>query len=250
MSSIRLVKYWHFGIDGQVIAITKNQCSTRLETQTHLLCWTQCLIQCSSKRICHSGENLHLLYFFLIKLKIKQSVSSTILFKEALLTRMSNNSNIGGKWSVCVPPPACLSPSISFLFLFPSSILSLLLLKSLVASQCQSCFSVSPPRSLLPSSFPFHVSIFQPRLFRGSPSCCLALPLLHVPNLMKRCRAEQVWLELPAMISSMCVYVCVCDRGQMCRCGRRSEKLVYCFSHVCQLWTALLIMDSSEENND
>lgn len=107
-----------------------------------------------------------------------------------------------------------------------------------------------PPRSLLPSSFPFHVSIFQPRLFRGSPSCCLALPLLHVPNLMKRCRAEQVWLELPAMISSMCVYVCVCDRGQMCRCGRRSEKLVYCFSHVCQLWTALLIMDSSEENND
>lgn len=144
MSPIRLVKYWHFGIDGQVIAITKNQCSTRLETQTHLLCWTQCLIQCSSKRICHSGENLHLLYFFLIKLKIKQSVSSTILFKEALLTRMSNNSNIGGKWSVCVPPPACLSPSISFLFLFPSSILSLLLLKSLVASQCQSCFSVSP----------------------------------------------------------------------------------------------------------
>lgn len=82
--------------------------------------------------------------FFLIKLKIKQSVSSTILFKEALLTRMSNNSNIGGKWSVCVPPPACLSPSISFLFLFPSSILSLLLLESLVASQCQSCFSVSP----------------------------------------------------------------------------------------------------------
>lgn len=60
---------------------------------------------------------------------------------------MSNNSNIGGKWSVCVPPPACLSPSISFLFLFPSSILSLLLLKSLVASQCQSCFSFSPSLS-------------------------------------------------------------------------------------------------------
>lgn len=248
MSPILLVKYWHFGIDGQVIAITKNQCSTRLETQTHLLCWTQCLIQCSSKRICHSGENLHLLYFFLIKLKIKQSVSSTILFKEALLTRMSNNSNIGGKWSVCVPPPACLSPSISFLFLFPSSILSLLLLKSLVASQCQSCFSFSPSLS---SAVKLSVSCFH---LSASVVSWLAILLPRSPS--PACAEPNEKMSGRAGVTGAAchdffyVCVCVCDRGQMCRCGRRSEKLVYCFSHVCQLWTALLIMDSSEENND
>lgn len=68
--------------------------------------------------------------------------------------------------------------------------------------------------------------------------CFRSSPLLHVLSLMERRQARQVWLGCrPRFL--LCV--CLCGRGQMCRCVKRSENLftaTHIFANCEQLHTA------------
>lgn len=145
---------------------------------------------------------------------------------------MSNNSNIGGKWSVCVPPPACLSPSISFLLLSPSSILSLLLLESLVASQCQSCFSVFSP----PFAFFCRQAFFFVSCFHLSASVVSSLAILQPRSPSPACAQPNEKMSGRTGVTGAACHdflcVCVCETEGRCADVGGEVKNLFTASHM------------------
>lgn len=174
---------------------------------------------------------------------------------------LSNISNIEEKWWLCVRhlPFYCLHVCLCLCFLCCFHLLSsafcyqtLLWLLNAALVFFFSSVSHQPFNSITSGikfcfvfpSFVFSLTCFSVHQLAASyPSVSALVACLSAcAELNGKTSGVASVTGLPAVISCVCVCVCahLCNRRQLCRCGKRM-KLVYCYSHVCQLWQTLKV---------